>query len=96
MRAEGIMAMSRALQVIEPTRRLQGRQFEPIAEAELKPTLLGLAITFRSTEILIAIPEFYGIFGVADLAVVAAKRSLLANRQDRAPWRGGDSGSTGR
>ncbi len=90
------MAMSRALQVIEPTRRLQGRQFEPIAEAELKPTLLGLAITFRSTEILIAIPEFYGIFGVADLAVVAAKRSLLANRQDRAPWRGGDSGSTGR
>lgn len=63
-------------------RTLAGRQFAPVSEAAMLPGLLSLAATFRTSheEDLVAIPEFIGPYGIADLAVVITRGELLSRR----------------
>ncbi len=67
--------------VVASSRVPPGRRFEPRQEAELHTHMYELAQRFGDHQSdLIAIPEFPGPFGVADLAVMATSWNRLCER----------------
>ena len=69
------------IRFVESQRTPAGRRFAPTEETQLFPDLLTLATALTSrSEQPIAITEFAGPFGIADLVAVAPSRDLLARR----------------
>ncbi|MGB5565481.1 MAG: hypothetical protein WBN93_04040 [Acidimicrobiia bacterium] len=69
--------------VVQSSHVPPGRRFEPSREAALHPHMYEIAQTLGDEQTdLIAVPEFAGPYGIADLAVVATAWSRLAARID--------------
>ena len=61
---------------------MAGKQFQPLAEADLLPDLIRLAVTLvtRHEDEVIAIPEFVGPYGIADLVALTIRQDALRQR----------------
>jgi hypothetical protein len=69
------------VRLVTSRRTLPGRRFAPIAELQLAESMLYLAGSLAAANLVLAIPEFVGAFGVADLIAVVADPNLLQARE---------------
>ncbi len=70
------------VQLVTSRRTLPGRRFAPTDELQLTDAMVHLAGSLTSAgNVVLAIPEFVGAFGVADLIAVVTDPMLLQNRE---------------
>lgn len=70
----------RSIRVVVSRRNPAGRRFAPTAEVELLPNLVDLAAALTKEPTAVAITEFVGLYGIADLVALVPTRDLLDRR----------------